>query len=153
MWATRRDMRSRENHRHEHTNEKLANPTVIPSFLIRFFFFPFLLPPSIPLQLRHEKPTPAWRYDEMKNPYFTFLRPDNFYATAEDIDPQLLTESIKSFKSQARDTTVTVRRKAAAAAGSSSASAAAARQAPANRNRQLQQQQQQYYSNHINHKR
>ena len=39
----------------------------------------------------------------MKNPYFTFLTADNFYATADDIDPQLLTESIKSFKSEAKD--------------------------------------------------
>ena len=40
----------------------------------------------------------------MKNPYFTFLTPDNFYATPEDdIDPQLLTESLKSFRSEAKD--------------------------------------------------
>ena len=35
----------------------------------------------------------------MKHPYFTFLSADNFYATAADIDPQLLNESLKSFRS------------------------------------------------------
>ena len=37
----------------------------------------------------------------MKNPYFTFLAPDNYYATTEDIDPQLMAETVKSFKSAA----------------------------------------------------
>ena len=41
------------------------------------------------------------RYDEMKNPYFTFLAPDNYYATSDDIDPQLMAETVKSFKSAA----------------------------------------------------
>ena len=41
------------------------------------------------------------RYDEMKNPYFTFLAPDNYYATTDDIDPQLMAETVKSFKSAA----------------------------------------------------
>ena len=35
----------------------------------------------------------------MKNPYFTFLSADNYYATTETIDPQLLSESLKSFHS------------------------------------------------------
>ncbi len=39
----------------------------------------------------------------MKHPYFTFLSPDNFYATTEDIDPQLLSESLKSYRSFARE--------------------------------------------------
>ncbi len=43
------------------------------------------------------------RYEEMKNPYYTFLSPDNYYATNEDIDPQLLNESLKSFRSEALD--------------------------------------------------
>ena len=44
---------------------------------------------------------PSLRYDEMKNPYFTFLAPDNYYATTDDIDPQLMAETVKSFKSAA----------------------------------------------------
>ena len=44
---------------------------------------------------------PSFRYDEMKNPYFTFLAPDNYYATTDDIDPQLMAETVKSFKSAA----------------------------------------------------
>ena len=35
----------------------------------------------------------------MKNPYFTFLSPDNCYATNDSINPQLLHESLKSFQS------------------------------------------------------
>ena len=39
----------------------------------------------------------------MKHPYFTFLSPDNFYATTKDIDPQLLSESLKSYRSHTRE--------------------------------------------------
>ena len=110
-------------------------------FLIRFS----LSPPHLFFCLTLHSTRKSWRYDEMKNPFFTFLSPDNFYATAEDIDPQLLTESIKSFKSQARDAvTAAVRRKTAAASSSSSHRV--------NRNRHHLSQQQ-HYSNHINHKR
>ena len=40
------------------------------------------------------------RYEEMKNPYYTFLSPDNYYATGDDIDPQLLSESLKCYRSE-----------------------------------------------------
>lgn len=37
----------------------------------------------------------------MKNPYYTFISPDNYYANPDDINPQLLSESLKSFRSEA----------------------------------------------------
>ena len=57
------------------------------------------MPPPLllPRRLRYR------RYEEMKHPYFTFLSPDNFYATTKDIDPQLLSESLKSYRSQTRE--------------------------------------------------
>ena len=37
----------------------------------------------------------------MKNPYYTFISPDNYYANPDDINPQLLSESLKSYRSEA----------------------------------------------------
>ena len=64
-------------------------------------------PPKIEYEMREREPCLECglpcplRYDEMKNPYFTFLAPDNYYATSDDNDPQLMAETVKSFKSAA----------------------------------------------------
>jgi hypothetical protein len=55
----------------------------------------------------------------MKNPYFTFIAPDNYYAPENDLDPQMLTETLKSFKSAAMGDAIKMNPEARAAAASS----------------------------------
>ena len=71
-------------------------------------FLSVLPPPFIPLRhppILSSTDTNTDRSEDMKNPYYTFLTPDNFYATTADIDPHLLNESMKSFRSESRDFT------------------------------------------------